>query len=120
MGHCADFEGGRIVIRFAYPTVKREDYSGCGRYEVLPRGPVPQGYSVADPDPGEISVITSAAALLTPEASNAEYEIYEIKDREDVLARGASLGLAYLLALISRVRRLRLDRLSEAHDIWAT
>jgi hypothetical protein len=102
------------MMHFAYPTVKADSYSGCGRYVALLSSQPREGYTVADPEPGEVSEITTAAALLAPESSDSEYEIYEMKDGPSVLSRGASLGLAYLLALISRSRRLRLDRLDES------
>ncbi len=90
------------MIRFVYPNVNEYDqFAGCGRYlTVSPDDSnLTDTYTIADPNVGYLSKITTAASLLARNSFDSEWQVYECKDIPSSLYFGDSMGLAYLLAL---------------------
>lgn len=114
----------RLIIRhFAYPNVKisQQAFIGCGRYAAfLPESvPPDQGYEPAAPKAIKFTQdVYPAVAWLAPESSASKKKIHEIKDRGLEKYFGNSQNLAYLLALISRSRELKIQGIQG--DIWCT
>ena len=111
------------MIRFAYPNVDAsEQFIGCGRYmtTTLDAPTLSEGHTIAEPNVGHLSKVTTAASLLAKESFETEQEIYEYKDQPDTPYLGDSMGLAYLLALIHRSRRTCWERNETSFDIWCT
>ncbi len=107
------------MIHFAYPNAKGEQFLGCGRFAVFMAGEQPEeSYEIADPECPTQADVVDAASLLAPEPVHPHHIIYEKKDDPDRHYIGNSLGLAYLLALISR-NRTPWSHLAET-DIWCT
>ncbi len=107
------------MIHFAYPNTKGEQFIGCGRFVVFVAGEQPdESYEVADPECPTRADVIDAASILAPEPVHPHHIIYEKKDAPEQHYIGNSLGLAYLLALISRTRTICLD-LADT-DIWCT
>jgi len=102
-------------IHFAYPNVNVEDSSflGIGKYVSL-SSDTPE-YRIAAPKDKDDAKVVQAALILAPDSDKTNRHVYE----RDVSKKyeGNSLELAYLLALISRSRKLRLKRVG---DIWCT
>lgn len=108
------------MIRFVYPNVKQEKFTGCGRYVVLPPGQTPdQGVRSAEPNSPNIGKVSMSAAMLAQVSTDSKCAVYEIKDH-DQLYQGASLDLAYLLALVNCSREVTLNSKKESRDIWCT
>jgi len=111
-------------IHFAFPNVKevKEDskflFLGCGRYIALSSNisKIHDGYKVANPKNSDVAKVVQAAFILAPDSDKTDNFIYE----KDVSAEyeGDSMEFAYLLALISRSRKLRLKK--AVKDIWCT
>ncbi len=106
-------------IHFAYPNVKEDsNFLGCGRYIALSSNmsKIPDGYKIAAPKISDIAKILQTALILAPDSDKTDKIIYE----RDVSAEyeGESMVFAYLLALISRSRKLRLKK--AVKDIWCT
>jgi|GEM_PF-5943766 len=105
------------MIHFAYPNVKvihPAEFIGCGRY--IASEQKPEGYD----HPSKImdnEITEKAAEILAYESFQTKKNIYEKKDRPDFAYMGESKNLAYLLALISRSRKIRLKTDT---DIWCT
>lgn len=105
------------MIHFAYPTAKKNEFTGCGRFRVSDRE-IP-GYTPATPSIANRSEVNTAAILLAPELKENGRVVYERKDSESLIYMGDSMNLAYMLALISRSRTLKIP--PEYHaDIWCT
>jgi len=107
-------------IHFAYPNVKEDsNFLGCGRYIALSSNisKIPDGYKIAAPKISDIAKILQTALILAPDSDKTDKIIYE----RDVSAEyeGDSMVFAYLLALISRSRKLRLKK-TVKNDIWCT
>ncbi|GAK57191.1 Alr0304 protein [Candidatus Vecturithrix granuli] len=107
-------------MHFAYPNATDGVFLGCGRYVVFALGQEPAEYEIADPFSAKVHEVLEAAAILAPEPVPSGYCVYETKDSDDpnLLYRGDSLHLAFLLALISRARFLR-SYLCQT-DLWCT
>ena len=111
------------MIRFVYPNVNAsEEFVGCGRYTTFEPGEsgLPDAYSIAEPNVGHLSKVTTAASLLAKESFESERDVYEYKDRPDTPYLGDSMGLAYLLALIHRSRRTCWEERGQSFDVWCT
>lgn len=108
------------MIHFAYPNTKGERFIGCGRFAVftLDDPPPAEEYDIADPECPSRAEIIDSASILAPEPVHPWYIIYERRDDPEQHYLGNSLGLAFLLALISRNRTLRFE--VEETDIWCT
>ena len=112
------------MIRFAYPNIiNNDDFAGCGRY--LTTDPnnfsIPPGHKLSDnPEVGNLSDIIEAVSLLAPEAFDSPLKIYEYKDVPSTPYKGASMGLAYFLALLRCASPLRWDENGYKGDIWCT
>jgi len=109
------------MIHFAYPNASNSDFLGCGRYVALPPEKFPEPadkYKIAAPNNINIGEIRRYALTLAPDTEKIRRMIiYEKKDDKSEVYIGDSLELAYLLALISRSRKLKL-KISD--DIWST
>lgn len=111
------------MVRFVYPNVNvREQFSGCGRYlTTAPDDPcLTSEYTIATPNVGHLSKVTTAASLLARESFDALQDVYECKDCPADPYLGDSMGLAYLLALIHRSRPTIWDQNGHSLDIWCT
>ena len=111
------------MIRFVYPNVNTAgQFVGCGRYLTARPGAdaLTSEYTVAHPNVGHLSKITTAASLLAKESFDSELEVYECKDEPSVPYLGDSMGLAYLLALIHRSRTTVWGRSGQSPDVWCT
>ncbi len=111
------------MIRFVYPNVNAsEQFVGCGRYVTTSPDDsrLINGYTIANPNVGHLSKITTAASLLAKESFDSEQEVYEYKDDPASPYLGDSMGLAYLLALIQRSRTTIWGQNSRSLDIWCT
>ncbi len=104
------------MIHFAYPTAKKNEFTGCGRFRVAEKDI--SGYTVASPGVANRSEVNIAAALLAPELKENGRVVYEKKDA-GVSSLGDSMNLAYMLALISRSRKLKIPPEYNT-DIWCT
>ncbi len=112
---------------FAYPNVDlRLNFIGCGRYAAFGPDEQPdEKYKIAEPNAkadSELEIATAhirtAASLLVPGQKTFQKKVHEKRDPSSYVYTGSSLGLAYLLALISRTEILR-SKLP-AGDIWCT
>lgn len=111
------------MIRFVYPNVDEHDqFSGCGRYVVIDPSQtfVEEGYTLANPNIGHLSQITTAASSLGCDPFDSARQVYEYKDQATQVYRGDSMGLAYLLALMHCARTTRWDHTGNTLDIWCT
>jgi WD40 repeat protein/energy-coupling factor transporter ATP-binding protein EcfA2 len=115
-------------IHFAYPNVKLTlgKFIGCGRYLASEENPG-EGYELAAPKITKtITKVRMAASILSPESCDITRDIYEIKDDSRAKYAGDSQALAYLLALISRSRDIKiplgppLEKGEGNSDIWCT
>ncbi len=77
-------------------------------------------YTVARPNVGHLSKITTAASLLAKESFGSDLEVYECKDEASIPYLGDSMGLAYLLALIHRSRITVWEHNEQSPDVWCT
>lgn len=107
-------------MHFAYPNAADGVFLGCGRYAAFALGQEPAGCEIADPFSARVHEVLESAAILAPEPVPSGYYVYEVKDAKDpdLIYRGDSLHLAFLLALISRARFLR-SYLRQT-DVWCT
>lgn len=109
------------MIRFAYPNVDGSYcFIGCGRYAVFSENEQPgNGYAIVRrPNTSDIEEIRETALQLAPTHETLRRFIYEIKDRVEQPYQGASLDLAYLLALIHCSLPSNFPESSQ--DIWCT
>ena len=84
------------MIRFVYPNVNVSDqFIGCGRYvTTTPDDPcLTDGYTIADPNVGHLSKVTTAASLLAKESFDTDHEVYESHDDPENDGKG---NLGYL------------------------
>jgi hypothetical protein len=104
------------MIHFAYPNadIMKSEFIGCGRYIASEKQP--DKYKLPSKIYNKTKLI-AAAEILAHESFETDRIIYEKKDRPESVYMGESKNLAYLLAMISRSRELRL-KLST--DIWCT
>ncbi|MDM8555819.1 AAA-like domain-containing protein [Desulfococcaceae bacterium HSG7] len=107
------------MVHFAYPNAVFKEFLGCGRFEASLQGKYP-GIEPVTPDTPGIAEVQAAASRFAPESPGVEIAVYEIKDRTDKIYQGASLELAYMLALINCSRPLDIDRHKNCSDIWCT
>lgn len=108
------------MIHFICPNVdeKSKQFLGFCRYVALPLGKPPgSDYKIAstEKDSVRFGETEEAASVLAPDSAETDQIIYEKKDGYKY--KGDSLDLAYLLALISRSRKLRIKT---SGDIWST
>lgn len=103
------------MIHFAYPAARGNSFLGCGRFRVSDEQLA--GYEVAEPNTANQSEINVAVTCLVPEFSENGNIVYETKDESTQKFIGYSMDLAYLLALISRSRKLKIPL---ENDIWCT
>jgi hypothetical protein len=111
------------MMHLGFPNVLGADeFVGCGRYLSLTQGQeVPEiGYRLAEPNKGRIGHLLRAAQNLVPEYNTEYPSVYEQVNEHNDRYYGPSLELAYLLASIRCVRRLRLESLELSGDIWCT
>jgi len=123
MGRRHPDEATRAMIRFVYPNVNDSDqFVGCGRYvTTTPDDPrLTIDYTIASPNVGHLSKITTAASLLAKESFDSDQEVYESRDDPVSPYLGDSMGLAYLLALIHRSRPTIWEKRDRSLDIWCT
>ncbi len=107
------------MIHFVYPNVKllEQTFIGCGRYLAAEEAPG-EDYTLADPKiTKKLADLHTAADKLAPDSLETGKRIWEKQDRPGAVYTGDSQNLAYLLALISRSRFLKL---SLQGDIWCT
>lgn len=109
------------MTHFAYPNIDASGrFVGCGRYAALKDGLAPdENYRrVKQPNTPNITEIHEAALALAPTGDDIRRELCERRDVPDYPYQGASLDLAYLLALIYCKRPLKFA--AAAHDFWCT
>lgn len=112
------------MIRFVYPNVipKEKLFIGCGRYGVFPHENIPAGYKEQEESPLTPNRLHLewAAELLAPESFDSSEIICEMQDEPERRYQGDSLDFAWVLAHISRSRKIR-DRWKSLNaDIWCT
>ncbi len=111
------------MIRFAYPNVKPREsaFLGCGRYVTAPSGSPPgDGYELVRLNIPNRSEVHLAAEKLAPESMDSRIVVFETRDETAERYRGESQDLAYVLTLISRARKLRIEETDGQGDIWCT
>jgi hypothetical protein len=115
------------MMHIAYPNVVSQRFAGCGRYLALPvEETLGEPYRVVEPNMPNRSVIYEVLHRLVPEWVQVAttMEMYEKTDERGPdgksLYAGASLDLAYFLALTRYTRRLVLEPLQGVGDIWCT
>lgn len=110
------------MTHFAYPNTntrqKQTIFIGCGRFVAAPEPPTADYHDAAPKMTQSLDVLYAAVEHFAPEALAIRTRIYETKDRPAEAYQGDSMGLAYLLALISRGRSLTLTDMSG--DFWCT
>ncbi len=111
-----------MTFHFSYPNVLPRSgvYIGCGRYAVFPpdREPAQIYEEVLDaPMTPNRNLLLRAVQLLVAERFQSQNRLFHIQDQGEYTYQGDSLDLAWLLAQIHCVRKLRypLDK-----DIWCT
>ncbi len=113
------------MIHLAYPNILQPDeFIGCGRYHSLPldhspEAPVP-GYRRAESHTGDIDHLLRAIEHFAPDYGMQHPPVYQQENGRDSEYGGRSLELAYLLAAIHCVRRLRLETTGLVGDLWCT
>jgi len=112
-------------IHFAYPNVKsigdEQKWLGCGRFIAYKNDSCPEGYYQNEqPRTTSFSKIVEIQSILAKESITSNKVIIEKKDKIDESYRGQSLDLAYLLALISKIKKLNIDNKVYRGDIWCT
>jgi len=93
---------------------------GYGRYVALSSDTsedkiADSGYKIAAPRNSNVAKVVQIALILAPDSDKTNKYVYERGISEEY--EGNSLELAYLLALISRSRKLRLKKFG---DVWCT
>jgi hypothetical protein len=115
-------------MHFAYPNVQENRqteesvFRACVRYLSLPQDQAPEAsYMLADPKTPDLHVIHDAVQMLVPERVEqpVQGQVYEVADTEGAW-QGASLDLAYFLALIRCHRLCELDAVTDVGDVWCT
>jgi len=106
------------MTHFAFPNVEvlNADFIGCGRY-LAAAEPLENAYTPCVSIIINQAAVDRAVALLAHETASRSHQLYEKKDRRDKKYVGESMHLAYLLANLNCVRRLRH---AWPHDIWCT
>ena len=107
--------------RFAYPNVqivRSDKFLGCGRYLFAEQQPserynAPHERSRID----EIDTVHAIASHFHHEAQQAQHYIYEWQDDPSESYKGNSKHIAYLLALLSSIWKVKLNI---RDDIWCT
>ncbi len=113
-------KNGKKFHFFVYPNVKlsQQQFIGCGRYIAndtsLGENFKPATLGIG----GKIEELYIIASILAPESSEMGKRIYEIQDIPGIIYRGKSQNFAYLLVLISRSRKIKLEGIHG--DIWCT
>ncbi|MDM8542666.1 hypothetical protein QUF90_16450 [Desulfococcaceae bacterium HSG9] len=107
-----------MMTCFAFPNavLLKQRFIGCGRYTALPSDSSDGWYRPSSTIINRARV-EQAAALWALKRPATVKEVYERKDLPEKKYAGESMHLAYLLALINRMRALRHDWDS---DIWCT
>ncbi|MGE0083359.1 MAG: hypothetical protein AB7S75_02960 [Desulfococcaceae bacterium] len=105
------------MIHFAYPAADGDIFIGCGRFRTSAKQ-IPD-YQEATPTVANESIILSAVRKIVPELSENGCLVYEKINSDSQIFAGDSMGLAYMLALISRFRVLKVPPEYEP-DIWCT
>ena len=109
-------------MHFAYPNIntrhKETIFIGCGRFVAAPESPGADYHDAAPKLTHSLEILFEAAAHFAPEALENHCRVYEKQDQPGQAYQGNSMGLAYLLALISRARRFALT--DAPGDIWST
>lgn len=115
------------MMHVAYPIVSDYAFRGCVRYLSLPQAPgssyTPAAFELLRMQTSNATIIHMATLQLAPEWREQGYQsqVYEKPDVPDTdIPKGDSLDLAYLLASIRCTRRLVLDALEDAGDLWCT
>src|SRR5262249_33045198 len=120
--------GASSVMHFAFPNVQENQqtrelvFRACVRYLSLPPGQAPEArYLLADPKTPDLHIIHDAVQALVPERVEqpVQGQVYEVADMKGAW-QGASLDLAYFLALIRCHRPCELDAVTDVGDIWCT
>lgn len=111
------------MLHFAYPNSKNREkqFIGCGRYIALLPEDIPQNSAYEPAAEKTIALaepVYTAVSSLARESSVSRRKIYEIKDRSSEKYFGTSQNFAYLLALISRSRTIKLEGIRG--DLWCT
>src|SRR5262245_36445965 len=115
-------------MHVAFPNVQETPHTrelvfrACVRYLSLPPDQAPEArYLLADPKTPDLHVIHDAVQALVPERVEqpVQGQVYEMADTEGAW-QGASLDLAYYLALIRCHRPCDLDDVTDVGDIWCT
>jgi len=116
------------MIHFAFPNVNHMKglFIGCNRYAVFKSESLShedlskKKYAAAAPLSMNLSEVIEAASILTNNASNMEYQIFEKKDKSEQYI-GDSLDLAYLLSLVRCSKELNKELINNLKgDIWCT
>jgi hypothetical protein len=113
------------MMHFAYPIVHQGQFAGCVRYLSLPPHQAPgTPYKLAYPRTPHLQAVHAAVQNLVPKrveqlAQGTLGQVYERAD-QPVPSQGASLDLAYFLALIWCSRRLVLEACADFGDVWCT
>ena len=109
------------LIWYAYPNVVEQDdrFIGLGWYVAARPGDplLAAGYALADPNIIHKDRLAGAVALLAPASYHAAAQVYEYKE-DPKIGLGNSLGLAYLLAQITRSRKIGREFLGQT--LWCT
>ncbi len=112
------------MIRFVYPNVipKEKLFIGCGRYGVFAHENIPAGYKEQEESPLTPNRLhlERTAELLAPESFDSSEIICEMQDEPERRYQGDSLDFAWVLAHISRSRKIRDRWKSRNADIWCT
>lgn len=104
---------------FAYPNATNTMFLGCGHYRVSAEGKQ-DDENVAFPNMGNLATVVEAARFFAPELTQNRVHIYESKDKPKERYSGNSMGLAYFLALLHQVWRVRKPFQDLAGPIWCT
>jgi hypothetical protein len=111
------------MMHFAYPNVHLHQFAGCVRYLSLPPHQVPgPPYRLANPRTPHLQVVHDAVQDLVPERTEQLLqgtlgEVYETADQDGVW-QGATLDLAYFLALVRCSRQCVLEACADLGDVW--
>jgi hypothetical protein len=113
------------MMHLAYPNVHLGQFEACARYLSLPPRQAPgPPYRLATPKTPHLKVVHDAMQALVPERgeqldTGTLGQVYETADKEGAW-QGASLDLAYLLALIRCSRPFVLEAFADLGDVWCT
>jgi hypothetical protein len=105
------------MVFFRYPNVEAQEFIGTGLFTSILPGEVKgvSRYRKAAPNMPDSKTVVHAAYKLSPDSFDSPCKVYQNKD--DFQYCGSSMGLSYLLAMISRSKSLKWKGIT---DIWAT